>query len=202
MRAEEFDLPSLVGSPGAANLEDFLRAHPTFLDELQAVLLFRRPFLSTFLVTVINIHFFILFYLNLPFYCFLTVIFIEFFVIRRFLPLVARFFFDEIISKGSPDEPNRIRDVDELMPLVARFERLFQFITGIVKQLAREDTLNGSVIYAGFLVCLFVLTYRLDFLKLTSVIVNFAMILPAFCLHPEVVRIQEFLFSQGEEQQP
>jgi hypothetical protein len=147
----------------------------------------------------VNLQFCALFYLNLSFYCVFALSVCEFYLVKALLPLFLRFFISDGLPNDSPDDSNRIREVDELVPLAIKIGDGVSYVRAALAKLSGEKTEYGLVLYAGLLSCLFVLTYRLNFLMVSAVLVNAGLLLPAFLLHPEVVKVQGVIFRKKEE---
>jgi hypothetical protein len=110
-------------------------------------------------------------------------------------------FLCSFFSGGLPVDSNRIQELDELVPRAIEIGDGVSTVRGAFAKLSGEKTEYGLVLYAGLLSLLFVVTYRLNFLMVSAVLVNAGLLLPAFLLHPEVVKVEGILFRRRRKRQ-
>jgi hypothetical protein len=103
---------------------------------------------ATFVIKIINIPFRALLDRNLSFYCLLASSVCELYLVKALLHLFLRVFFSDGLPDDSPDDSNRIRELDGLVPLAIQIGDGVSSVREAFATLLGEKTEYGLVLYA------------------------------------------------------
>jgi hypothetical protein len=193
---------SLTVSSYVDRVGEFLRTHERLFDNLQSMILTRRPLEMSILVVAINCVLLIYRVLAPPFLAlvitFLLIASLTFigspFIVRYAKP----YLFPPRSGRGGPEEPNRIRDPNELLLLVRGPVMLCGWIVHIIRGLAADETREGKLIWAGMLAWMCVLTASADWFPVVVVVVNGVLLLPVIWFNSQVMAWRLKLFGEGK----
>lgn len=173
------------------NIEATLQRNASCIEEFQGAIFFRRPIAFAALIVSVNLIFFLYRRLNLSFYaqvCLCGLLYIAYQIIpAAIISKVKSILFPGTLNKGQPNEPNRIRDTNELVaPINTVLAPFFGFVK-IVRTLSYDQTVTGQLIYASIFFCLFCFTASVDLFWPIVIFTNLALILPGVLTLPQVV---------------
>lgn len=196
-----------LNSLAPENLEATLQRHSTFIDEFQGAIFYRRPIAFVALLVSVNLVFFLYRSLKLNIYslvCLLVIIYIA-------IQLVPSAIFSTVkgvllpgqLDKGNMNDPNRVRDTNELVaPINKLLYPVFGFLK-IVNALSKDESVTGLLIYGSVFFCLFCITASVDFFWPIVIFTNFALILPGVLTLPPVVpyvqKVKEHITAHAED---
>ena len=172
------------------NIEGTLQHYSQNIEELQGALFFRRPIAFAALFVSVNAFFFLYRKLALPFYAELCLIGIIYFTWKlvpgQIKSTIKALLFPGQLNKGGNDEPNRVRDTNELIAPLNKVLAPFHAFGKIMRKLGQDETIIGMAIYASVFFCLFIITAAVDFFWPVVIITNLLLILPGVSTLPQV----------------
>ena len=170
------------------NIRGTLNNNIEFVNEAQAMLMFKRPIPMALLIAIVNLCFLLFRILGKNFYAQVTIAAFARLLYKVFSSTIKSFAHNSLFSGEIPkgEGSNRIRSVDEVAAFLDKVLTPFFNFQKIIKKLASDETITGQMIYAGILFFAFALTASIDFFWIIVIIVNAVLILPGVILHPMV----------------
>jgi hypothetical protein len=170
------------------NLRDTLRENGKLVEEVQAVLLFRRPVALVVIFFVFNLVVGVI--SNFNFFGSCLFLYTVYAVWRLYgqtagIALVG-VLFGKSVQRGAPDESNRIRTPDEVADCLDHIFGPACYAIASLNGIATDGSIVGQLTYIAILLFVFVLTLYLDVFNLFVWIVNLTLIVPGILLHPRV----------------
>ena len=172
------------------NIARILLPYEYAIQQVQAMLLMRKPREFVVVVMLIEVVFIVLYQLN-------SGVLSDVCVIISALMLCALVFgqnreylmenvFTPVEDLGRPGEPNRIYSIDELADLISIVgSRVHCFVLGC-QQKASDRTVVGQMLWMFFLLCCFVAAAILRARMVLWFLVNMVLFLPGIVFHPAV----------------
>ncbi|OHT02444.1 hypothetical protein TRFO_30443 [Tritrichomonas foetus] len=173
------------------NIEATLQRNSACIEEFQGALFFRRPIAFAVLLVSVNFLFFLHRTLNLSFYakvCLCSLCYLAYQLIPTSLKsTVKAVLFPGTLARGGLNDPDRIRDTNELVPKLNAVLAPFFTLAKIVRKLSEDDSVVGLAIYGSIFLCLFIITAAVDFFWPIVIVTNLALILPGVLTRPQVL---------------
>ncbi|OHS97902.1 hypothetical protein TRFO_35773 [Tritrichomonas foetus] len=172
------------------NIIRFLMPHQALIDQIQALLLWRRPVqFGIFVFLFESILFFIQFTGMgfFPFICFYILILYTLKAISfKYHDFFASVVFPPVEDRGSENETNRIFTLEEIASFISVVgSRIHTFLLGC-KQKADDPTIFGQIIWITFLFCFFMLAVIVRTFPLFFLFLHVIVFLPGIIFHPIV----------------
>jgi hypothetical protein len=168
----------------------WVEAHPDFVENAQAVLLFRRPVASVALLVVVNLHFRLYAAHLRSIYPCVAFALLYAVVLWKLLPSAAPLARDALfggpLDRGRPADPNRIRPVGEVAGACRVAATVALLVPEVLGSLAADESPAGLARRAALYFVLFLLTRWLNLFRWVVVLTNAVLIVPALVLNPGV----------------
>jgi hypothetical protein len=167
------------------------------------MVLMRRPFEMALLLVAVNGALLLYRELDLPFFALVfallaigSVAFISAPAIIRFS---SRYLFRSNCPRGGPEEPNRIRDPNELLAILREPVFFVGWIVQIIRALAADDSREGQFIWTGALAGMCLLTAAVDWFPIVVIVIDGALLFPAIWFNSHVIAWRVKLFGKPKE---
>lgn len=172
------------------NIKSILQPYEHIIDQIQALLLLRRPVQFGLLAFLCESFLFICYFAVFNFFQFIIFItalyFLTYILINKYSSFIKDNLFPEIEDRGNEDEPNRIYSLDDISSLLSVFgSRIHTFFLGC-KQKAEDPTVFGQIVWIVFVFCFFVIAVIVRTFPLFFLIQHTILFLPGLIFHPQI----------------
>ena len=171
-------------------LKEKIVSHPQIVENVQAMLFWRRPIPMAILLSLIELLFIFIKKAELTFLP-VAVLFVSIFVlgkiiINKFGEAIFRILFPEIENKGSENEPNRIRPVETIADIVTCTAKHVCMARGKLCSKVNAPGITGLSLKCGVLFGLFLFFCMTGTFWLIFVVLHLILLVPGIVLHPKV----------------
>jgi hypothetical protein len=172
-----------------ANIARILSPYENLIDQVQAILLWRRFSVSAICVGIIELCFRFGKMYQIQFFnglvLLISVCCLCHFVYRSHREFFLTVVFPPITDRGGQDESNRIYSLDEVAHFISIFgSRIHCFWLGCVQK-ASDRSIVGRLLWVMFLICMFTLFTIVPMSLIGYVAVHAVLVLPVV-LHPKI----------------
>ena len=172
------------------NIINVIKPYEDIIDQLQMLLLWRRPRTFGLLVFFFEAILFFVYITNMTFIPFMVSLSLlsitSRFILYKYHDFIISNFFPPIEDRGNENETNRLFSLEEIAKFISVIgSRIHTFILGC-KQKADDPTAFGQIIWICFLFCFFVIGVTVRTFPFLFLAFHLIFFVPGIIFHPIV----------------